>query len=373
MITPAKRRTRPPDYMLVGLTLVLLCAGLIMMGSASAILADRQMHDPFYFLKRQALFAVIGLGLMSALSRFDYNRLRRWVWPALAATAVLLVVVLCLPPSAGVRRWIRLGPLRLQPAEFAKLAVLLFIADYADRRNSRLTSAFYGLVVPMSLVCVILGLIGLEPDLGTPALICVVSIALLFTGGSKPLHILASLLPLLAVVAEEVWRKPYRWARFCSFLRPFEQAQGAGYQLAQSLIAVGSGGWLGKGLGSSQIKLLFLPAAHTDFIFPILCEELGLLGGSALLALFVAFLARGLKVARNAPNLFGTLLAAGITLMIVLQAYFNMAMAIGLIPTKGIPLPFFSYGGSSLWATLCSVGILLNISRQADMRTTTRT
>ncbi|MFA6028744.1 MAG: putative lipid II flippase FtsW [Elusimicrobiota bacterium] len=364
MIPRARRRDAQSDYGLLLAALLLLGFGLMMMWSASAILADQQMHDSLFFLKRQGLFAAVGLMLMAFFARTDYHRLRGWVWPAFFVSVLLLAAVLFMPPVAGVRRWIRLGPFGLQPAEFAKLSVILFIADFVDRKKSRIGSPLIGLLVPLGVVAVPLVLMGLEPDLGTPALIFATVILTLFIGGARVSYVLGAILAAVPIVIVELLRKPYRRKRLLTFLDPFEQAQGAGYQLAQSLIAVGSGGWFGKGLGASQLKLMYLPAPHTDFIFPIVCEELGFVGALAVLALFASLLMRGLRAARHAPDLFGSLLASGLTLLLVLQAFFNVAMSIGLIPTKGIPLPFFSYGGSSLLVSLCAVGILLNISRQ---------
>jgi len=211
-----------------------------------------------------------------------------------------------------------------------------------------------------------MGLIILEPDLGTPILMFAVTLLVLFIGGGRPRHLLGACACALPLAAYELIKYPYRRARLLSFLAPFDDPKGAGYQLVQSIMAVGSGGWFGKGIGASKLKLMYLPTPHTDFIFPVICEELGLAGALALLALFVALLVRGVRIARSAPNLFGTLLAAGITFTIVLQAFFNIGMSIGLLPTKGIGLPFISFGGSSLAATLIGIGILLNISRQSQ-------
>lgn len=353
---------RPADYKLIALTAVLLAAGLLWLFSASALLADRQFSDPYYYLKRQLLWASLGLGLAAVLARTDYRRLREWVWPALGLTILLLVAVLFAPPVAGVRRWIRLGPLNLQPAEFAKLTALLFLADYLDRKRSKTATFAQGVLVPGAVLAALLVPIALAPDLGTPLLIFGTCLLVLFLGGTRPAHIVGTLACAAPVVAFELMRLPYRRQRLLNFLEPFSDAQGAGYQLSQALLAVGSGGWLGKGLGGSQLKLMYLPAPHTDFIFPVLCEELGLAGGLALLGLFTAFLLHGLRVARRAPDLFGTLLAAGLSLLVCLQALLNMAMSVGLLPTKGLPLPFFSYGGSSMLAMLAAVGILASVS-----------
>ncbi len=358
------RRRSPMDYTLLAAAMGLLGWGLIMVYSASAILAEQNLGDSLFFFKRQLVWAVIGLGAMLAASRTDYNRLKEWVRPILIVTALCLAAALMSRPIAGVRRWLRFGPIGLQPAEFAKLASVIFLAYYLDRKHSKTGGLAHGVLIPMSVVGVLLVLIAAGPDIGTPALMFAVAVLLLFIGGSK-VHYLLGLLPVaLAVLAYEVHKYPYRMKRMLTFLSPFENARGHGYQLAQSILAVGSGGWFGKGFGASQLKLMYLPTPHTDFIFPVICEELGLLGALAMLGLFATLLVRGLRIARAAPNLFGTLLAAGITFTICLQAFFNVGMAIGILPTKGIPLPFVSFGGSSLLATLLGIGILLNISRQ---------
>lgn len=353
------------DYILLGTVLTLLVLGVVMVYSASVIWAEQNLGRPLYFFQRQLVWAVVALTAMYAFSRYDYNRLRESVLPAYAVIVILLVAALFFPPIAGVRRWIRLGPIGLQPAEFAKLVSVLFLASYLDRKHSKLASPIHGLVLPLGAVGLLLFLIGKEPDLGTPVLMFGVTMLLLFVAGAKMRLLFAAGLAAVPVVAFELWRKPYRRARLLSFLSPFEHIQGAGYQLSQSILAVGSGGWFGKGFGASQLKLMYLPTPHTDFIFPVVCEELGLVGALIVLGLFATILVRGVQIAKHAPDLFGSLLACGITFTLVLQAFFNMAMSIGLLPTKGIPLPFFSFGGSSLLASLIGVGVLLNISRQA--------
>jgi len=360
---PLSRRKAAPDYFLLGLSLILLVFGWVMLYSASAIMADKQYADPLFYLKRQGLFSLAGLGLMALFSRIPYGRLREWVWPLLALTLMVLVAVLFTSPIAGVKRWIRIGPFGLQPAEFAKLTMVLFLADYLDRKRSKVSNFTQGMIVPWAVVGLLLGLISLQPDLGTPALLFGVGLLVLFVGGTRFHHLAVVGLAAMPVLLYELLRLPYRRARLMTFLHPFNDAGGTGYQLVQSLLAVGAGGWAGQGLGASKIKLMYLPAPHTDFIFPVLCEELGLLGAVAVLCLFTALLLRGIRIARGAPDLFGMLLASGLTFLICLQAFFNIAMSIGLMPTKGLPLPFFSYGGSSLLVTLAAMGILLNISR----------
>jgi cell division protein FtsW len=364
-----KRRKSPMDYTLLAVAMMLLCCGLVMVYSASAIWAEQNLGNSLYFFKRQLIWALVSVTAMSFFSRFDYNKYREYVLPIFGLTVLMLCAALVSPPIAGVRRWVRFGPIGLQPAEFAKLTSVLFLAYYLDRRRSRLDSPIHGLLLPMSVVFVLLSLIGLEKDLGTPSLMFAVMLLLIFVGGGKAHYVLGTMAAGAPVVLWQILRVPYRRARLLTFLSPFENMKGTGYQLAQSILAVGSGGWFGKGFGASQLKLMYLPTPHTDFIFPVICEELGLLGALSLLVLFALLLVRGVRIARAAPNLFGTLLACGITFTICLQAFFNMGMSIGVLPTKGIPLPFISFGGSSLLATLIGVGVLLNISRQAAAAT----
>ncbi len=360
------RRRTQMDYTLLGVALALVCVGLVMIYSASAIWAEQNLGHSLYFFKRQLIWASISLFAMSFFSRFDYNRYREMVLPIFFVTVLGLIGALASLPIAGVHRWIRVGPIGLQPAEFAKLTSVLFLAYYLDRKRSKTSSPWWGLVAPTAVVFVLLALIGKEPDLGTPSLMLVVAMLLIFIGGGQLKHLGAAFLAFMPVLAYELIKYPYRRARMMNFLAPFNDPKGTGYQLAQAILAVGSGGWFGKGFGASKLKLMYLPTPHTDFIFPVICEELGLIGALALLALFATLLVRGTRIARQAPNLFGTLLAAGITFTICLQAFFNMGMSIGLLPTKGIPLPFISFGGSSLLATLIGVGVLLNISRQTQ-------
>ena len=359
------RRRAPFDFVLLAAALTLTVLGVVMVYSASAISAEQTMGKPLYFFVRQLIWAVVSLTAMGWVSRLDYNRLREWVAPIYGVTAALLLAALFFRPIAGARRWIHLGPIGIQPAEFAKLTSVLFLASYLDRKHSKLGTPAHGLLIPLGVIGVLLALIGKEPDLGTPALMFGAVLLVLFVAGARMRWLFAALAAAVPVVAEELWRKPYRRARLMTFLKPFENIKGTGYQLAQAILAVGSGGWFGKGFGASQLKLMYLPKPYTDFIFPVICEELGLLGAFAVLVLFATILVRGIRIARHAPNLFGTLLACGITFTIVLQAFFNISMAIGLLPTKGIPLPFLSFGGSSLLSTLIGIGVLLSISRQS--------
>ncbi len=364
-----KRKGAPIDYILFGSALALLIVGVVMVYSASAIYSDKHLGRPFYFFQRQLMWAFISLVAMGVASCFDYNRLREYLMPIFTVTCLTLAVALFLPAVSGAKRWIRFGPIGLQPAEFAKLTAILFLAAYLDKKHSKLRRFVSGVFVPLCVVGILLVLVGLAPDLGTPFLMFCVTVLTLFVAGTHWKSLVGALFLAAPIVAVELWRKPYRRARLLSFMAPFENINGIGYQLSQSLLAVGSGGWTGKGIGASQLKLLYLPRPHTDFIFPIICEELGLIGAAAILALFATLLIRGVRIAQGAPNLFGTLLASGISFSIALQAFFNIAMSLGLLPTKGIPLPFISYGGSSLLSTMLGVGVLLNISRQTRAET----
>jgi cell division protein FtsW len=362
---PEPDEKAPLDYYLLSLSAGLMVLGLILLYSASSIWAFQKYHDAAYFLKKQLMWATIGFVSLFVFSRWDFNRLKEWIRPALLVSWVLLVGALFFPPVGGARRWIRLGPVGVQPAEIAKLCLIIYLADYLDRRRSRLGNFKEGLAPALAIMGMTLGLISLEPDLGNPMLIASVGMMMLLAGGINPMHLVIAGAAAVPVIAFEIIKYPYRMQRILTFLAPFSRAQGSGYQLVQSLLAVGSGGWFGAGLGSSHLKMGYLPAPHTDFLFAIVCEELGLVGSLTVVVLFAMFLVRGFKIAKSAPNLFGSLLAMGITLIIGMQGFFNMAVSIGLLPTKGLPLPFFSFGGSSLLITLSAVGILLNISRQA--------
>jgi cell division protein FtsW len=370
----SSRRTRPAyndiknrnlkytDFSLFFIVLILLGMGLVSLFSASAIYATNKGLDSLFYAKRQALWMLIGLGFTAVTARVDLERIRKFIKPAVVLTALLLLITLFMPSVAHVKRWIPLGLMKLQMSEFAKIVLVLYLADFFDRNSSHIASDPRQLLKPLSVMAVMLLLIALEPDLGTPALMFVTAIMMFFAAGVKLRFILIPVAAMIPIFILELFRHPYRLARLKTFISPWESKAGAGYQLVQSLLAVGSGGWLGKGLGASQLKLMYLPEPHTDFIFPVIAEEIGFVGSLFIILLFLALLVKGVRIARNAPSFYTTLTALGLTLMITLQVFFNMAMATGLIPTKGIPLPFFSYGGSSILTTLISVGIILNIS-----------
>lgn len=350
------------DYSLFFIVLILLGFGLVSLFSASAIYASNKGLDSFFYAKKQALYMLLGLGFMAFTVRLNLEKTRKLIKPGVVLIIALLGLTFLMPPVAHVHRWIPFGFINLQTSEFAKIALVMYLADFFDRRASQIAADWKNLLTPLGVMGVILTLITLEPDLGTPVLMFGIALFIFFAAGVKLRFVLLPIAAILPVFIFELVSHPYRLNRLKTFLSPFQDTTGTGYQLTQSLLAVGSGGWLGQGLGASKLKLMYLPELHTDFIFPIIAEELGLLGGLFIVLLFTALLIKGVRIARNAPSFYTTLAALGLTLMITLQAFFNIAMSTGLMPTKGTPLPFFSYGGSSILASMIAVGIILNIS-----------
>ena len=360
------------DRWLFLVTLALCLIGAVMVFSASAVTAREQYGNAYHFLWRQLVSLGLGLVAMFAVMCFDYRRLRqpRFVFTVLSVVLLALLGLFFLDKSHDTHRWIRLGPASLQPSEFAKLAVILYLAWFLEARRRTfglgVNSLRYSILPALAVVLLIAGLVLLEPDLGTALEICVIALAMLFVAGLSPIYLLGAATAAVPVIYLAVVRVSYRHERILAFLHPEADPQGAGFQLMQSLIAVGSGGLSGVGLMESSQKLFYLPEAHTDFIYAVLCEELGFLGGSAVLVLFALYAWRGLRASLRAPDEFGRFLALGITVMIVGQALVNLGVVLGMMPTKGISLPFISYGGSSLFASLLATGVLLNIGQHGD-------
>ncbi len=362
------------DRWLFGVTLTLCLFGAVMIYSASAVTADQLYGRSYIFLLRQSAWLLLGLLGMFALMRTDYRRLREpaVVYPAIFLVLLMLGGAFFLDKSHATHRWIKFGPVNIQPSESAKLAVVLYLAWFLDLKRRGASSMefrkkdFLHTILPAAgpiLVCVVLIL--LQPDLGTSIDIVLVTAAILYVAGLSWKWLVtgaAAALPILYLLITQV---SYRQARLMAFLDPGSDPQGSGFQLLQSLIAVGSGGFTGVGLMESKQKLFYLPEAHTDFIYAVICEELGFLGAIIVVALFAAYGWRGLRAAFGAPDGFGRLLAFGITAMVLCQALINFAVVLGMVPTKGIPLPFVSYGGSSLLVMLLATGVLLNIAQQA--------
>jgi cell division protein FtsW len=362
------------DRWLFGATLALCLFGAVMIFSASAVTAEKEYGHGYIFLVRQTAWLAIGLVGMFGLMRTDYRRLREpgVVFTTVCVVLLLLVGALFLDKAHATHRWIRYGPVGIQPSELAKLAVILYLAWFLDQKRRNKASMefckqdFLQTILPaIAPVLVYVFLILLQPDLGTSVDIVLVATAMLFVAGLSWKWLAGGLavgLPALYLLIAHV---PYRLARLLAFLNPGSDPQGAGFQLTQSLIAVGSGGFSGVGLMESKQKLFYLPEAHTDFIYAVICEELGYIGAILVVALFFVYGWRGLRAAFGAPDGFARLLALGITSLVLSQALMNFAVVLGMVPTKGIPLPFVSYGGSSLLVMLLATGVLLNISQQS--------
>ena len=365
------------DRWLFIVTLGLCLLGAVMIFSASAVTAEHEYGHSYIFLLRQSAWLGIGLAGMFVLMRTDYRRLREpaVVYGVLCAVGLMLVGAFFLDKSHATHRWIRFGPVGIQPSELAKLAVILYLAWFLDlkRRNAaamefRKEDFLHNILPAIGPVLVCVTLILAQPDLGTSVDIVLIAAAVLYVAGLSWKWIAvgaAASLPALYLLITHV---AYRQARMMAFLNPDSDPQGAGFQLLQSLIAVGSGGFAGVGLMESKQKLFYLPEAHTDFIYAVICEELGFIGALVVITLFVVYGWRGLRAAFSAPDNFGRLLALGITAMVMFQTLINFAVVLGMVPTKGIPLPFISYGGSSLLVMLLATGVLLNISQQATSR-----
>jgi cell division protein FtsW len=349
---------------------VLLSLGVVMVYSASAIMAADRFHDSHFFLKKQLFWAVLGGAALWGALRVDYRRLERWVVPLLVLAAVLLVLVL-VPPFGqainGTRRWLRFGPISFQPAELAKLALVVFLATFLTRRAAAVEDFWRGFVPPVGVAAGLAALVVLQPDLGNCVTLVVLTFALLFLAGSRWRHLGFVLAGALPLVAFAIYAAPYRLRRITAFVDPWQDPRGSGFQIIQSWLAFGSGGVFGRGIGDSRQKLFYLPEAHTDFIFAIIGEELGFIGAVAVIALFVVLVWRGLRIGLRAPEPFGSYLALGITVLLATQTLVNMGVVTGLLPTKGLPLPFISFGGSALVMTMLSTGVLLNISQHANV------
>jgi cell division protein FtsW len=355
------------DEWLFAATAGLALFGVVMVYSASAVMAETQNHNQYHYVLRQGMWTLAGLGAMWAAMRVDYQVLRSpvIVYGLLGLSIVLLAAVFAFSPVNGARRWIRFLSFTLQPSELAKFALVVFLARFLERRAGDEGSFRRTFVPCITVAGLLLGLIVAEPDLGTSLMLAVVTVVVLYAAGVRLMHLGIAAAPALVGLAGLLIFVPWRLQRLVSFLDPFADPQGAGYQVVQSLLAVGSGGVNGLGFAEGRQKMFFLPYAHSDFIFAVVGEELGLFGALAVVAVFGIFLWRGMRAALNAPDRFGMLLGLGIVTGIVAQALFNMSVVLALVPTKGIPLPFISYGGSSMVFTLFAVGVLLNISQQA--------
>ncbi len=363
-------RKLAPDGWLFGAAIVLLSIGVVMVYSASAIVAADRFNDPYFFLKKQLFWALLGAGCLWLMLRLDYRRLEGWVLPLLIAAGALLVLVL-IPPIGqainGTRRWIRLGPVSFQPAELAKLALVVYLAAFLAKKREGLGDFRRGLLPPLAVAGALAALVLAQPDLGTCLTLLALTFGLLYLAGVRPAHLGLVLAPAVPLLALAIWVAPYRLRRITAFVDPWADPRGSGFQIIQSWLAFGNGGILGEGIGGSKQKLFYLPESHTDFIFAIIGEELGFVGAAAIVGLFVVLVWRGLRIGLRAPDPFGAYLALGITVLIATQTLVNLGVVTGLLPTKGLPLPFISFGGSALLVTMLSTGVLLNISQHADV------
>ena len=356
------------DKLLFTATLLLVCTSVVMVYSASAVIATERFDSPYLFLFKQAAWVLIGLSLVPIVMRIDYRCYRQpmIVWSGVGLTAAALIVVLFVPPVNGASRWLSVGPLGVQPSELAKIAVIIFTAALLERRMDRIDEVGYSLL-PIGLVTgAIVGLIIIEPDLGTAVSIIVIAAAMIFTAGVSYRYVIGLALVSLPAFYVVVMASEYRRQRVFAFLDPWSDPLGYGYQMIQSMIAVGTGGVFGRGLMGGVQKLFYLPEPHNDFIYAVIAEELGLIGATTVLVCFCVITWRGLRTAARAPDRFGAFLAIGLTAMIAFQALFNISVVLGLAPTKGIPLPFVSAGGSSLLISLLGMAVLLNVSQQAS-------
>jgi len=351
------------DKVLFVATLLLVAGSIVMVYSAAAA------YGPALFLTKQAMWAALGLVALLLAMRIDYHEYTRpaVIWSLLGFTALALVAVLFRAQVGGSRRWFGIGPIGIQPSEFAKLVTVVFVAAVLERRMKRIDEPIFALTPVGIVVGMFAALILLEPDFGSATALAAIAVVMVFAAGLSYRYLAGFALCALPLVASVLWLSPYRRKRVLAFLDPWQSPLGDGFQVIQSFIAVGTGGVSGKGLSQGVQKLKgYLPAPHTDFIYSVIAEELGLIGATVVLACFCVIAWRGLMIARRAPDSVGALLAVGLTTMVAVQAFINISVVLGLLPTKGIALPFVSAGGSSLLVNMLGVGILLNVSQQAS-------
>ncbi len=357
------------DFLILITVLILLAFGIIIVFSASAPLAASTSKNTYAVVQDQLIFAGLGIIAMLVMANFDYRVLYKLAPLIMVVSIILLILVLVPGIGREVKdtwRWIYIGPIHFQPSEIAKLAVILFLARSVSNRKNKIRSFFKGLLPYFLLIAVISALLLKEPHLSCTIIVVLVSAVILFAAGAKIFHFVILAVPAVAGLGIVVATVPYMQKRVLSFINPWNDLQGDGWQVVQSLYAIGSGGLFGRGLGKSMQKFLYIPEPHNDFIFPVLAEELGFVGVVAVMALFMILIWRGIKVAVTAPDMFGSLTAVGITSLIAIQTLLNIAVVTSSVPPTGVSLPFFSAGGTSLLLFLTEMGILLNISRYAN-------
>ncbi len=362
---------RRPDPWLWLPAMALLMLGCLMVLNTTYFMSQEKTGDAFHFFKLHLLHLGVGLAMLMALSQFSLRGLRRLVFPLLIVSVAMLIMLYV--PGLGIvhggaRRWLRLGPYVCEPVEFAKLAVVFFLAEFLSKRQERMRLFEHGPLPAFLIIAPIALMILKQPDLGNTVMIALVLFVMLYAAGAQMQHLSMAGGAALCILVLQTMAKSYRMRRVTAFLHPWETAQGAGFQLIQSFIALGAGGGWGVGLGEGRQKMYYLPQAHTDFIFAVVGEEFGILGGVVVVALFCVILFRGMKIAHDEPDAFASLLAVGLTASLSFQALINMAVVIGMIPTKGLPLPFLSYGGTAIMMSMAALGALLALGRRPAVR-----
>jgi cell division protein FtsW len=359
------RRLEGYDLVILLMAVALTCFGVVMVYSASSVMAAKKFHDGFYYLKRQGLYALIGFAAMAVAMGTDYQKWRKYAVPLLFGCLLLLVIVF-VPgiggTAKGASRWIRFPGFNFQPSELAKIALIIYMAYSLDKKQEKVKFFSTGFAPYMVLLSILLALLLKQHDLGAALTMGVVAIIMLFTAGTRPRYILGMGVLALPFICYLVLTESYRLRRIKAFLDPWKDPTDAGFQIIQSWLAFGNGGIIGQGLGEGKQKMFYLPEAHTDFIMSVVGEELGLIGVLVIAAMFFLLVQRSIRVAVQAEDDFGRFLAFGIATLLGIEAFVNIGVVTGLLPTKGLALPFISYGGSSLIITLFAVGILLNVS-----------
>jgi cell division protein FtsW len=362
-----KKEDKLPDIVLLLVTLILVIVGTAMIYSSSSIIALEKFKDGQYFLKKQLFFVFLGLISMMIMTKVPYTYLKKLAYPGLLLSLLLLSMLFI--PSIGMRRggatrWLNLGGFSFQVTEMVKIMMVVFLAHLLTRKAFQITNFTRGVLIPLAVTSVVILLILLEPDFGTSAIIATILLLMLCIAGAQIKHLLFLIAAFIPIGISLILYKGYRLTRLTAFLDPWKDADNTGFQIIQSLISFGSGGTFGVGIGDGMQKLFYLPEPHTDFILSIIAEESGFIGVTIVIIMFALFAFRGFMIALKAPDLFGTLLAAGLTMVIAMESFINIAGVMGLIPLKGLVLPFLSYGGTAFIMSMTAVGILLNISTQ---------
>jgi cell division protein FtsW len=369
MVLQSKQLKKRGDLLLLSAALSLTIIGWIMGYSASAVMAWKNYHDPYLFLKKRFFHIIIGLLPLVLAMKLNYQYLRKITYPLLFISITLLLLLLVSPLGKEVcnaRRWLTLGIISFQPAELAKLSLVMYLAHSFAKRTERLKEFSYGYLPNFIILGLFSGLIFLQPDLGTAVLLLLVGWLICFIAGIRIIHLGYSVLFCLPFILIALIQTEFRRQRLFAFLNPWGDALNSGYQITQSFLALGNGGWWGLGLGQGKQKLFYLPESHTDFIFAIIGEELGFIGALGIIVLLGIIIYRGFRIASCFPDIYGNLLASGIILLLAIQSAINLGVVVGLLPIKGLPLPFISWGGSSLIINMVGIGILWNLSQQVE-------